>query len=223
MLAEVAGSSLEPTHISSPLRSALRRTDVIRGRVEHVDLDQHVVLVGAEAGKSVRTLPFDHLVLALGSVSNFLGLTGVRDTALDVKSLADAMVIRNQVIDAFERASDSPDAAQRHALLTFVVAGGGFAGVELACRVERLRAWHAGQLSARRAWGRAHRTGPLSGADPAGAERASRRLRLEPPRQTRGDVQTECARGRRAARCGAPRTQQADPRPHADVDSRSDT
>src|SRR5258707_1194387 len=132
MLAEVAGSSLEPTHISSPLRSALRRTDVIRGRVEHVDLDQHVVLVGAEAGKSVRTLPFDHLVLALGSVSNFLGLTGVRDTALDFKSLADAMVIRNQVIDAFERASDSPDAAQRQALLTFVVAGGGFAGVELA-------------------------------------------------------------------------------------------
>ncbi len=61
------------------------------------------------------------------------------------------MVIRNQVVDAFERASDSPDAAQRQALLMFVVAGGGFAGVELAWRVERLRAWHAGQLSARRA------------------------------------------------------------------------
>ncbi len=77
MLAEVAGSTLEPTHISSPLRSALRRTDVIRGHVDRIDLDQRLLEVTAEAGASVRTLAFDHLVLALGSVSNFLGLTGV--------------------------------------------------------------------------------------------------------------------------------------------------
>jgi len=77
MLAEVAGSTLEPTHISSPLRSALRRTDVIRGHVDRIDLDQRLLDLTAETGASVRTLAFDHLVLALGSVSNFLGLTGV--------------------------------------------------------------------------------------------------------------------------------------------------
>src|SRR5437899_1266837 len=100
MLAEVAGSSLEPTHISSPLRSALRRTDVIRGRVNRVDLDHRVILLTAQAGTSVRTLPFD--ISSWRSARSPIGLTGVRDTALDFKSLADAMVIRNQVIDAFE-------------------------------------------------------------------------------------------------------------------------
>src|SRR5262249_41033951 len=137
MLAEVAGSSLEPTHISSPLRTSLRRTDVIRGKVARVDLENRTVAVavdGQDGGDrpAIEELHYDHLVLALGAVSNYLGLANVKQLAFDFKSLLDAIRIRNHVIDMFERANRESDLAKREALLTFVVAGGGFAGVELA-------------------------------------------------------------------------------------------
>jgi NADH dehydrogenase len=139
MLAEVAGSSLEPTQISTPLRTSLRRTTVIRRRVEAVDLPGRRLRLQPDADRAAApgdadpdTLPFDHLVLAVGSVSNFLGLTGVQQNAFDFKSLADAIRIRNHVIDAVERADREPDPAARRALLTIVIVGGGFAGVELA-------------------------------------------------------------------------------------------
>ena len=139
MLAEVAGSSLEPTHISSPLRTSLRRTNVIRGRVEDVDFERRRVYLAAEAHPTTgevtipaREEPFDHLVLALGSVSNYLGLTNVQACAFDFKTLLDAIRIRNHVIEVFERADREPNPADRQALTTIVVAGGGFAGVELA-------------------------------------------------------------------------------------------
>jgi NADH dehydrogenase len=130
MLAEVAGSSLEPTHISSPLRTSLRRTQVVRGKVRAVDLDGRRVTV--EAGGTARELVYDHLVLALGSVSNYHGMEQIERVSYDFKTLVDAIRIRNRVIDMFESADREPDAARRQEMLTFVVAGGGFAGVELA-------------------------------------------------------------------------------------------
>lgn len=132
MLAEVAGSSLEPTHISHPLRSALRRTTVVRGQITRIDLAGRRIILAADQGGSPREVPYDKLVLALGAVSNFLGLAGVQAHAFDFKSLVDAIRIRNHVIDMLERADCEPDAARRQALLTFVVAGGGFSGAELA-------------------------------------------------------------------------------------------
>ena len=139
MLAEVAGSSLEPSHISSPLRTSLHRTQFIRGRVTQVDLEGRRVFVsleGRRAGEATSTgareLNYDHLVLALGSVSNYLGMTNVQKLAFNFKSLLDAIRIRNHVIEMFERADREPDAAVRQPMLTFVIAGGGFAGVELA-------------------------------------------------------------------------------------------
>jgi NADH dehydrogenase len=132
MLAEVAGSSLEPTHISSPLRTSLHRTRVIRGKVSRIDLEGRGVTILLGDGSATQTLTYDHLVLALGSVSNYLGLESVQRRAFDFKSLLDAIRIRNHVIDMFERADREPDPTTRQAALTFVVAGGGFAGVELA-------------------------------------------------------------------------------------------
>ena len=129
MLAEVAGSSLEPTHISCPIRTGLRRTRVVRGAVGSVDLAAKHVVVASDPPVA---LEFDHLVLALGSVTNHLGLENVARHTLGFKTLREAMRIRNQLIDVFERAEIEPDPARRRELLTFVVAGGGFAGVELA-------------------------------------------------------------------------------------------
>ncbi|CAN5840638.1 FAD-dependent oxidoreductase [soil metagenome] len=131
MLAEVAASSLEPTHISSPLRTSLRRTDVVRGHVVGIDVERRRVLLGPTSG-SAEEVPYDHLVLALGSVSNYLGMDSLEEEAFDFKTLSDAIRIRNHVIDVFERADREPDPEVRRTLLTFVVAGGGFAGAELA-------------------------------------------------------------------------------------------
>jgi NADH:quinone reductase (non-electrogenic) len=131
MLAEVAGSSLEPSHISTPLRTSLRRTQVLRGRVTEVDLAHRRVGIAVEGG-GTRDLVYDHVVFALGAVSNYLGLDNVERLAFDFKSLLDAIKIRNHVIDMFERADREADGGMRRQLLTFVIAGGGFAGVELA-------------------------------------------------------------------------------------------
>jgi len=133
MLAEVAGGSLEPSHISTPLRTSLHRTEFIRGHVASVDLEKkRVVLEGTIGEPGEREIAYDHLVLALGSVSNYLGLTNVEQRAFDFKTLIDAIRIRNHVIEMFERADRESDPAVRKSLLTFVIAGGGFAGVELA-------------------------------------------------------------------------------------------
>jgi NADH:ubiquinone reductase (H+-translocating) len=136
MLAEVAGSSLEPSHISTPLRSSLHRTEFIRGRADEIDLEgRRVILEGehvSDESKPRREIPYDQLVIALGSVSNYLGLENIEKLAFNFKSLLDAIRIRNHVIEMFERADREGDSAVRRTLLTFVIAGGGFAGVELA-------------------------------------------------------------------------------------------
>jgi NADH dehydrogenase len=132
MLAEVAGSTLEPSHISTPLRSSLHRTEFIRGRADTIDLENRHVVVASDSSIGPLEVPYDHLVLALGSVSNYLGLTNVEKVAFDFKSLVDAIRIRNRVIEMFERADREANVTKRTALLGFVIAGGGFAGVELA-------------------------------------------------------------------------------------------
>src|SRR5271155_78191 len=108
MLAEVAGSSLEPSHISTPLRSSLQRTEFIRGFAMDVDLEVRTVLIGSRSqtdrDTAPRTIPFDHLVFALGSVSNHFGMANVEKLGFNFKSLSDAIRIRNRVIEMFERA-----------------------------------------------------------------------------------------------------------------------
>ena len=132
MLAEVAGSTLEPSHISTPLRSSLHRAEFIRGRADTIDLENRSVVLASDSSTGPLEVPYDHLVLALGSVSNYLGLTNVEKLAFDFKSLVDAIRIRNRVIEMFERADREANVTKRTALLGFVIAGGGFAGVELA-------------------------------------------------------------------------------------------
>src|SRR6185369_14016911 len=102
MLAEVAGSSLEASHISTPLRSSLRSATFVRASATTVDVPGRRVLIETEPASpgeapTTREFPFDHLVLALGSVSNFYGQENVKRLAFGFKSLLDAIRIRNHV------------------------------------------------------------------------------------------------------------------------------
>jgi NADH dehydrogenase len=130
MLHEVAASDLDITHIVSPIRTLLKRTTVFVGDVEMVDLARRRVVVSHGFDHHTHELEYDHLVLALGSVTNFYGLPGLESHALTMKTLGDAIHLRNRVIAALEEADTECAAASGGARLTVVVAGGGFAGVE---------------------------------------------------------------------------------------------
>jgi NADH dehydrogenase len=130
MLHEVAASDLDLTHIVTPLRKLIPNATLFIGEVEAIDLKSRIVTVSHAGGTHWHDLDYDHLVLALGSVTNFLGLPGVEDHCLPMKSLSDAIALRNRMIEVLEEADFECAIDHRHSLLGFVVAGGGFAGVE---------------------------------------------------------------------------------------------
>jgi NADH dehydrogenase len=130
MLHEVAASDLDITHIVSPIRSLLTRTRFFSGDVTDVDLNARRVTLCHGATRHEHVLEYDHLVLALGSITNFYNLPGLETHALTMKSLGDAIQVRNRLIAHLEEADGECAVATRRPLLTFVVAGGGFAGVE---------------------------------------------------------------------------------------------
>ena len=131
MLAEVAGGSLEPSHIGTPLRGSLKRTVVVRARAMAVDDTLKEISLMA-AGGVAQIIKYGYLVISVGSVSNFLGLKQVEEAAFNFRTLVDAVRIRNHVIQKLELADKETDREVRRQMLRFVVAGGGFAGVELA-------------------------------------------------------------------------------------------
>ncbi len=138
MLAEVASSALQAQHISVPVRASCPRTRFRRADVASVDTGARVVWIRATPTADPEELPYDHLVLALGAVPNYYGLPGVEEHSFALKSLHDATVLRNHVIGLLERADAEPDAALRRSLLTFCVAGGGFAGTEMIAELHDL-------------------------------------------------------------------------------------
>lgn len=129
MLHEVAASDLDITNIVSPVRKLVSNMEFFDGDVEKVDLKARTVTVSHGDGHT-HDLPYDHLVLAPGSVTNFFGLPGLEERAITMKSLGDAIALRNRMIQQLEEAETECGAPDRDHLMTFVVAGGGFAGVE---------------------------------------------------------------------------------------------
>jgi NADH dehydrogenase len=131
MLHEVAASDLDLTHIVNPIRKLLRRAAFFQGDVLEIDLEHKAVVVthGVESGHPHR-LPYDHLVLAMGSVTNFFGTPGLAERAFTMRTLGDAIALRNRIIDSLEEGDFECCPNVRARMMTFVVAGGGFAGVE---------------------------------------------------------------------------------------------
>ena len=130
MLHEVAAGDLYPGDIVNPLRRILRHVKVVEADVCRVDLTGRIV--GCKGGIEERELnfEFDHLLLTLGSETNFFDMQGLRDWAVTMKNLADASLLRNRMVALFEEAVFHTDDEVRRQLLTFVTAGGGFSGTE---------------------------------------------------------------------------------------------
>ena len=130
MLHEVAASDLDITHIVNPIRKLLRRVKFFHGEVESIDLPGKRVRLFHGANRHEHELAYDYLIIALGSTTNFYSLPGLEENSLTMKSLGDAIHLRNRLIDLLEAADFECAMRDRRDLLTVVVAGGGFAGVE---------------------------------------------------------------------------------------------
>ncbi len=130
MLHEVAASDLDLTHIVNPIRKMLRHVRFFEGEVRSVHLAERRVVVAHGFDRHTHSLEYDHIVFGLGCVINFFNIPGLRDKAHTMKSLGDAIARRNRLIEHLEEAGTDCAEKDRVALLTFVIAGGGFAGVE---------------------------------------------------------------------------------------------
>ncbi len=141
MLTEAAGGGLETRHIVSPLRVLEPRVRFIQGRITAINLRDKSVDVetgSPELGSGKQTFAADHLILALGSVTDFHGTPGAAAHSISMKSLADARKAFGRVSACLESAALEQDEAKRQALLTFVVAGGGYTGVETMAAINDL-------------------------------------------------------------------------------------
>jgi NADH:ubiquinone reductase (H+-translocating) len=129
LLAEVAGNSVEPRHAVPPLRVFLKKARFHAGEIRDIDLRARTITVEHADARQVQ-IPYDYLVIALGGVTNYHHAPGAADYSYDLKSLDDAIRLRNHVLATLELADVTPSAADRRALLTFLAVGGGYAGVE---------------------------------------------------------------------------------------------
>jgi NADH dehydrogenase len=129
LLPGAAAGTLEPRHVVVPLREALKRTDLRVGSVIGGDPDRNVLRIRSIEGHE-EELSYDHLVVALGSISRTLPVPGLAEHALGFKSLPDAIELRNRVLRTLEAAETLEDPAEREAWLTYVFVGAGYAGLE---------------------------------------------------------------------------------------------
>src|SRR5215470_12419192 len=130
MLHEVAAGDLYPGDIVNPLRRILRNVKFFEADVQAIDLNAQRVHCSAGVADEGLEFEFDHLLLTLGSETNFFNMDGVRDWSVTMKSLGEASFLRNRMVALLEEASLQSDEGVRRRLLTFVTAGGGFSGTE---------------------------------------------------------------------------------------------
>ena len=131
MIPEVISGGIGLTDVVAPIRQLCHRTELVMREVENIDLKRKVVTVSPGFRPRRLELSYDYLVIALGSTTKFTGMPGMVEHAKPFRNLADAMALRSHVISVLEEAEGEEDPETRRKLLTFVVGGGGFSGVEV--------------------------------------------------------------------------------------------
>ncbi|MEO2265124.1 MAG: NAD(P)/FAD-dependent oxidoreductase, partial [Nitrosopumilus sp.] len=132
MLPQVASGMIETRHIVLPIRTICKKTKFYEGRIKNIDPYGKLVNLWGTGDKRSISIHYDFLVVALGSETNFFGMADVEKNAYTMKTLNDAVVLRNRIIDMLEQAENETNPILRNSFLNFVVAGGGFAGIETA-------------------------------------------------------------------------------------------
>jgi NADH dehydrogenase len=138
MLPEVASGMIETRHIVTPVRSFCSKADFYEANVDSIDFKNKQVIIRHPVGKlseparwDQRTMKYDYLVIALGSETRFFGMTDVKKHSFTVKSIDDAIAVRNHILSILEQANiERENRVLTKSLLTFVVVGGGFNGIE---------------------------------------------------------------------------------------------
>lgn len=130
MLPQVASGLLHPSNISTPIRYFCKKAKFLQATVDSIDLDLQLVTIQRSFDNKVRTLEYDYLILALGGKTNFFKNQNLEKHSFSMKSIEDAIAVRNHVIFMLEQAAQTGNYELQRTLLTFVVIGGGFAGVE---------------------------------------------------------------------------------------------
>jgi NADH dehydrogenase len=128
-LPEAAAGNISPRHTVVPLRRELRDCNIVHGAVTKVEHSRKVATVQPVVGPS-REIPYDHIIVAPGSVSRTLPIPGLREHAVGFKTIGEAIWLRNHVLECLDIAAATTDPQTRQRALTFVVVGAGFAGVE---------------------------------------------------------------------------------------------
>jgi NADH dehydrogenase len=131
MLPEVVSGNLGVLDTVSPIRRLVPRTRLYVRDVERIDRGAKTVTLSPGFGDRPTVLSYDHLVVALGNVTDFRQVPGLHDHALPFKYLADALRLRDHLIHVLGEAANEPDPTERKRLLTFVIGGGGFSGLEV--------------------------------------------------------------------------------------------
>ncbi len=132
MLPQVASGMIETRHIVLPIRTICKKTKFYESRIKNIDPYGKIVTLWGTGDKRSISLHYDFLVVALGSETNFFGMADVEKNAYTMKTLNDAVMLRNRVIDMLEQAENETNPILRKSFLNFVVVGGGFAGIETA-------------------------------------------------------------------------------------------
>ena len=132
MLPQVASGMIETRHIVFPIRTICKKTKFYEGRIKNIDPYGKLVTLWGTRDKRSISIHYDFLVIALGSETNFFGMADVEKNAYTMKTLNDAVMLRNRVVDMLEQAENETNPILRKSFLNFVVVGGGFAGIETA-------------------------------------------------------------------------------------------
>ena len=138
MLPEVVSGDIETRHIATPIRKFCNKAIFYEAEIMQIDLDKKTVSISHNIGKQdsgierrKHSLEYDYLVIALGGVTNFFGMEDIANNAFTLKNVSDAMILRNHIINMLEQAEiEYHDKELKNKLLTFVIVGGGFSGVE---------------------------------------------------------------------------------------------
>jgi NADH dehydrogenase len=134
MLPQVAASGIDTRHIVAPIRQICPTVRFFEAEIEKIDLAARTVSFAHADGPRMQ-LGYDHVVIALGGVTNFFGIPGAQSHAITIKTLGDAIVLRNRALDMLEQAEIETNDERRRTLLSFAVIGAGFAGVETAAEL----------------------------------------------------------------------------------------